>query len=298
MKKKKWRDVKNALVMVVVMAAMMSTATYAWFTLTSNATVTGMQMTAGGSSGLKVSLTGTDGWKDAVSMETVDENGDVVTPMINQVTIKAEDGNAPTFVPTFYKPFYEDKGGKSTVTRVDAISKADLNTYVAKYTYYLRTESVESAPVGITYGKLPEADALGGLDANGMPVIEGSYVRALETADTDTAAYAVRIGFVVDGKMYVWEPNSDKSIAGTAEGTDYAYEDEAVSGLTYTPNAKSKADGTDDAGDNESDALFTATAAGTKVEMYVWLEGCDDDCVNQIKADDIEAQVQFTIINE
>ena len=54
-KKKKWRDVRSALVMTLLMVAMMSTATYAWFSLTSNPVVNGLQMTAASSEGLKIS---------------------------------------------------------------------------------------------------------------------------------------------------------------------------------------------------------------------------------------------------
>lgn len=294
MKKKKWRDVKNALVMVIVMAAMLSTATYAWFTLTNNATVTGMQMTAGGSSGLKVSKTGEDGtWKDAIDLTQTGEDGEVVTQQINQVTVKEE--AAGGFVPTFYSPVYTADAGNTAVTGVAEIAEADLTNYVAKYEYYLKTEAQADASVGLVIGAMPGATETTGLDSNEVPLIDGSFVKATEESDTDTAAYAVRIGLVVDGTMYIYEPNNDGTITGGSKATATG---EAAD--TYTATVSSNRAGTVTVGgaDSTSDGLFTVTnTQGTKVTMYVWIEGTDNECVDQIKADDIEAQVQFTIVD-
>lgn len=294
MKKKKWRDVKNALVMVIVMAAMLSTATYAWFTLTNNATVTGMQMTAGGSSGLKVSKTGNDGdWHDAIDLTQTDENGDVVTQQINQVTVQESGGS---FVPTFYAPVYSEIGGSDTgVTDITQIAEADITDYVAKYVYYLKTEAEESANVGIVVGAMPNADAVTGLDSNDEPLIDGSFVKASDTSDTDSAAYAVRIGLVVDGTMYIYEPNSD----GTISGGTQAQTSGTAASLGYTSTVISNMAGevTTGGSDSTSDGLFTVgNTEGKEVTMYVWIEGTDAQCVDQIKADDIEAQIQFTIV--
>lgn len=305
MKKKKWRDVKNALVMVVVMAAMMSTATYAWFTLTSNATVTGMQMTAGGSSGLKVSTDNTN-WYDAVSLEQKDaETDEVISQVINQVTVKAEtDGS---FLPNFYKPNYgnvENDLGE-TVTGVTDVVKIDesvepLTNYLAKYTYYLKTESETSANVGIVIAPTPAASTAVGLNG-GEPLVNGSFVREVGASSTNTAANAVRVGIVVDGKMYVYEPNNGASNNGSGAESDYVG--------TYTPTVVSNATGNITGGvlntpseTNEdslevSQTLFAVNNTGKEVTMYVWLEGTDADCVDEIKADDIEAQIQFTIVD-
>lgn len=307
MKKKKWRDVKNALVMVVVMAAMMSTATYAWFTLTSNATVTGMQMTAGGSSGLKVSETGADGtYADAITLapETVDgvpeEN-----QIINQLTVDQPDGDG-VFAVKFYPPEYGTLagGGTGVVGVEDPITDVnEIPKYAAKYTYFLKTEAESSATVGLVIGEMPSYSATTGLDANNMPVAAGSFVRAT-AQDTNSAIYAVRIGLVVDGKMYIYEPNSEAGFASDKQ----AEVDPGMTYTGYTSTVKSNTDGTItgtedtdfvilDDGTTASMGLFEVTSAGTQVDMYVWLEGTDPQCADDIKADEIEAQVQFTIIN-
>lgn len=299
MKKKKWRDVKNALVMVVVMAAMMSTATYAWFTLTGKASVTGMQMTAGGSSGLKVSATGEDGtYVEGIDLKPVaDANGVVPeNPIINQLTIeKTANQNANKSYPVqFYKPVYTGE----KVTGLDPITKeADIQEYAAMYTYYLKTDTEPKAKVGLVIGAMPDFDDETGLNANNVPNIEGSFVRATKN-DVDSAVYAVRIGLVVTNEegvkeMYVYEPNND----GSAAGAKADAEGEAVYATRYDATVSSDTDGNITVGDAENSAgLFTVTNTGTRVDMYVWLEGTDNDCTNNIKADEIEAQVQFELV--
>lgn len=295
MKKKKWRDVKNALIMVVVMAAMMSTATYAWFTLTNNATVTGMQMTAGGSSGLKVCETIDGSYTDAISLAP--EIVDGVTEenqIINQLTVDDPDGEG-VFTTTFYKPVYGTVGEGTGVTGVEAITAlSEVPSYAAKYTYFLKTEAEDAAQVGLIIGEMPAYDTVGGLNANNMPNIEGSFVRAT-AQDANSAIYAVRIGLVVDGKMYVYEPNSDGNFTGTVADVDT----NTMTYDGYTATVVSETDGTITNGagvDGVSKGLFTVTKEGTQVDMYVWLEGTDPQCADEIKADEIEAQVQFTIV--
>ncbi len=276
MKTKKWRDVKNALVMVVVMAAMMSTATYAWFTLTSNATVTGMQMTAGGSSGLQVSLDKAK-WADSVDLTDAVAEGEDPNKMIHQVTVK------PNELGKFYKPLYAEE----QVTGDEVIASTDLSTYVAKYTYHVRTVDGSEKGVGI-------------VTAQGTTATDGSYIRATDTDDDNSAAYAVRVGIVVDGNWTIFEPNHEDETNGGKSATDARTEKEAAasdvvaadSGVIVEDKGKGK--------DNYTSVeLFkTSGSEGKEVTMYVWLEGTDDDCVDQIKADELAGQITFTIVGE
>lgn len=270
MKTKKWRDVKNALVMVVVMAAMMSTATYAWFQLTDDATVTGMQMTAGGSSGIQVSVDGTN-WASTVDLTANLPDDADPNQMIHQVTVKDGEG------PVFYKPIYTT----GEVNGVEEILPGDVSTYVAQYDYYIR--SVDgSVNVGLK-------------TATGTAGTDGSFVRAVDTSDANSASAAVRVGIVVSdalNTMYIFEPNFEEveNTGSSAAGT-----------YSLTPTSTVVADKTGlisvGGADRTSDALFEATTQGKGVTMYVWLEGTDDDCVDEIQADQLVSQITFTTIN-
>ena len=50
---------------------------------------------------------------------------------------------------------------------------------------------------------------------------------------------------------------------------------------------------------NTSNALFTMNKDSVvMIEMYVWLQGSDEQCVDQIKTGYLEAQVQFTVVGD
>lgn len=271
MKTKKWRDVKNALVMVVVMAAMMSTATYAWFQLTNDAAVTGMQMTAGGSSGIQVSLDNSN-WSTTVDLTANLPEGTDPNQMIHQVTVKNGEG------PVFYKPFYA--GGK--VTDVNVID-GGLSTYVARYDYYIR--SVDgSVNVGLK-------------TATGTAGTDGSYVRKADADDQNSAEAAVRVGIVLSDApnvMHIFEPNFEENEnTGSKAESEYALKPTSTVVADRT-GVISTGKGTTD---YISTTLFQATTEGKAVTMYVWLEGTDDDCVDQIQADKLVGQLTFTTVN-
>lgn len=308
-KTKKWRDVKNALVMVVVMAAMMSTATYAWFTFTNSATVTGMQMAAGGASGLKVSLDNQT-WHDAVDLrEALDAEGNQKYGLttISQATVDPSTGDntlgtVGKFASTFYKPVYTGTGNEATVTGVQMLDAQNVDQYVAVYEYYIKAEAADQQ-VALQFAACPnqyDEEDFGVLD-NGTLWKDGSFVCEMVDEVPNYAKYAIRIGIKVDEEMYIWEPNSDGDNAGTGAATD-----ESTYSNGYKASVSSNGNGLIASVDGEttdpavntavSPALFTVGTEGKLVTMYVWLEGTDPDCVNEIKAEKMAAQVQFTTV--
>lgn len=309
MNKKKWRDVKNALVMVVVMAAMMSTATYAWFTFTDSATVTGMQMAASGSSGLKVSLNGT-AWLDTIDLRDalVGTEDEGKLKSISQLTVGAatENGsplsNLNGFVPTFYKPVYGE-GDSGTVTGLEAVtSETELASLAAVYNFQIKAEG-EAQEVALEFagqGDFTEDMLEGGFGVdNGEAIVDGSFMVNVDPDNTYDAKRAVRVGLKVEGseKMIIWEPNEEKETdAGTAAATAEAYGGAAYESSVATngTNGQVTRGGTN----TTSDALFTADTDGVEVTVYVWLEGTDPSCVNEIRADQLVGQLKFVTVEE
>ena len=310
-KKKKFRDIRNAVVMMCVMVAMMSTASYAWFTMSDSPTVTGMTMTAttaGG--GLEVSNTG----------NTAEYYSSIITSTTDEQKLKPVTPDT-TNVGQFLKPVYQGNTVKS-VTDID--NTVEYTEYVAKYTFWLRSKTSEDIDVGIVCGDASSSTALGlsGNANGGVPNLEGSMVRKSSTNSTSIdPAQAVRVGFklievttggnVKDpesganilGKMIIWEPNAE---ADTAEGTR-AESTTLDATIKEDLAVRSQTDGlimdltTGDATDSyTSDALFTLSgdSVAVKIEMYVWLQGSDKQCADEIQAGDLEAQVQFTPVED
>ena len=283
--KKKFRDIRNAVVMMCVMVAMMSTASYAWFTMTSSPTVTNMTMTAASTGGLQISNSENTGFADAIVAQ------DTATKILKPVTPDTANPG------TFQAPVYSG----NEVVRVSPLE--NITNYVAKYTYYLHSTAAESATelnIGIVCGDVNQVGDMGvsGQTSN----LKGSIVRKTSTSSSDYVHYAIRVGIVPEGgsTMYIWEPNNNGTITSPTTATDSTR-------ITLEEHVSSVMAGTIDRGtvgasslDNKtSGGLFTMTEGSTKkVDVYVWLEGTDPQCANEIKAGDLEVQLQFTVVDE
>lgn len=291
-KAKKRKDIRSAVIMVLVMVAMLSAATYAWFSLSSSPTVTGLEMTAATSGGLKISETGAaNTWYDAIdiSAQNTDTNSKL-TP----VSVLDSDANG-VYEAKFYEPVYTGNTVTSlNGTALNANGDSGLGGYVAKYTYYLKSEEDDSVKVGIITAAPSTQTGTMGIDGNNQANVPGSFVRKTDSSDTNSAINAVRIGFVVDGTMYIYEPNYE-SVTNTGSHADNGLSTAPVSNvISGTDGIITKGNKT---GENyTSIGLFEVNSAGKQITMYIWLEGTDDDCVDQIQADEIEAQIQFTVV--
>ena len=297
--KKKFRDIRNAVVMMCVMVAMMSTASYAWFTLTDSPTVAGMKMTAASTSGLKVANESDGSDKaGAILIKTEDQDKKILKP----VHPENLDLDSTTKEPVFYQGVYAG----NTVTGLSKLSS--MKNAVAKYTYYIVSEATpvvgqeKMLDIGIICGKMTQD---GDMDASGeMPTLAGSFVRQKQDAGDspvpENGALAVRVGFVVGGTgpMIVWEPNSGREL--TVPNPSVAEDHSGAA--EYTTTVVSDVEGNISIGKGSSDtttkSLFQMKEGSiTKVEMYIWLAGTDSACADELQASDLEAQVQFTIVN-
>lgn len=261
-KRRNGKDIRNAFVMLCVTVAMMSTATYAWFTMTDSPTVEGLRMTAASSGGLELKDNDED-WSSAI---TVDTNSKKLSPVS---VIGSTD--------KFGKPRYSGN-------RVDGVDEITDTTelkdnYVAVYEYQIRASGATPVDVGL----------LGG-DGSGT----GSFiVRADEKSATQQAAYAIRVGFKIDnGTWAIYEPNANQNTGGTKAENGYT-------GPTSDVKQNSNGEFTSDTGNGKTSKKIFTLSDGNEhnITMYVWLEGTDDQCVNELQTDELKGQIQFTVVN-
>lgn len=266
-RKRNKKDIRNAFVMLCVTIAMMSTATFAWFTMTDSPTVQGLKMTAAATGGLELRLTASDAWSNSINVNTAAE------------TVKLTPVSPTGATNKFGSPVYQG----SKVTGVTEISDSDLSKYLAAYNYQIRA-------VGATANSPVKVGFLGGTkDSN-----SGSFiVEESTTSGVNDASYAIRVGFQIDGKWIIYEPNADGRF--TPEGT------KAVNEYTkLTSTIQQKKDGTFEStygSGNVSNMIFELKDTNAHdIKMYIWLEGTDDQCVNEIQTDSLKGQIQFTVI--
>lgn len=311
MRKKKWREIRSAVTMMCVMAAMLSSATYAWFTLTSSPTVAGLQMTASSTGGLVVSnYTDTD---FSGAIQVLDSTAQTLVPVTPYQGASTSG---------FCLPVYEGSyvAGLDTANMLD--TAGELTDHVAVYTYYIKAEGDSTVDVGIITGDAAQS-SIPTVTTPGVANATGTFVRPINPG-TDSAAAdasdAIRIGLVVYSdatsgapgnieSIIVLEPNSDGTFGGTAsyapvkqvDGVDAVQYDStnfpvAVQFETDGDIVSNAATDTD-LTDNISQSLFSVGASAKKVIMYVWIEGTDGQCINQIMSDQLEGQIQFTIVD-
>lgn len=284
--KKKFRDIRNAIVMMCVMAAMLSTASYAWFTLTDSPTVTGMNMTAASTGGLKVSWDENENnFKNAIAFSDGENTNNASDP---QVLVPVH----PTGVGSFAEGRYE---GNKVKTLKPALTS--LKNKVAVYTFYIKSEETNPVSVGIICGDVAQVGDM--VIKNEMPNLGGSLVRNGKNAKN--APNAVRVGLVVgdtgkQSEMIIWEPNNDQHNTGKAAEDETNLKNDTK--FPVKVSSKSTGDITIGGSANTSEKLFEVGPTATKVTMYVWLEGTDEDCVDEIKTGELEAQIQFTVVDE
>ncbi len=319
-KKKKWKEVRSALVMILVMAAMMSTATYAWFTMTSNPTVTGMQMVASSGTGLSVCNEVDGTYVNAVEIKMETDNVNMAdasdTDRLRKLVPVSLGADASTNPTGFFDPKYDNNG---IVTQLEANALTDLTGKVAVYTYYIRSES-GNMNVGLIFGDAGQGPD-SGVNAANQATAEGTFVRTRRNAGDSSVAGAegaIRIGLVVTeansqggydepdlADMIIIEPNSDFAISGVGITSANVELNAGYTAANYTntiipSDIVAAENGTISTGGSASttDALFTVSETPKEVTMYVWLEGTDSQCVDQIKTDELEAQIQFTGLSD
>ena len=246
-------------------------------------------MTAVSSDGLKISKDGTS-WKDAINMGSGldDEQAFQLKP----ATLL--DKTLATGKPTFHAPVYSGNAVNGTT----AIAEANWTNYVAKCTYYLKAEGSNPVDVGIITVDPDSVTGGQGVTAEGFANEGGSFVKGTVDAGKNNAMESVRIALVVGGQLYLYEPNS-----GTTNKAGATF---ATNGLVTlaTPDVVSNFDDgqittgslVDGTPGTISKALFEVGTTSTQVDMYLWFEGQDDQCVDQIISDNVFAQIQFTVI--
>lgn len=272
MKNKRWQNIRNSIVMLCVMLAMLSTVTYAWFTLTDSPTVTGLQMTARAADGLQVCAT-----SDGTFAAVLDLN-DTQPRNLSPVTVV---NNTPAFA----EPVYNGNV-VSTVNELTGLTYDQDNGYVLKYTYWLQTTSGQTVNVGLMGGTGTDTPA------------SGSFVKRKPNSQntaTEDASAAIRIGFKVGNVWKIYEPNTNVTSVGTVTSATNSYN------ATFRSDVQQNTNGTFATGASANNAtitegLFSVGSTPVQVDMYVWLEGTDAQCVDQIQTDVLMGQIQFTIV--
>lgn len=285
----KARGVKARVLMCLLYLAVLSTATYAWFTMNNKPKVLNLALSAAAAGDLMIAddLGGGPGEYG----EELDLKGATQIVPMDEVTLNpatTSDGE------NFYEPVYTGL----TVTDVKEISdKEELNKeYVYEKTFYLKAGSLKNrrgkkvvSGAAKTYNIMllgPEQD---GEENSGTWIRQADGVTS--TVAGDTAANSIRISFLVEGQeIAIYEPNSDQHNRDTEKAVDNV---KGTYGNYTTLKQVSSGDFEGGEGGNSEKLFMIEEDQDVKVTMRVWMEGTDEDCTNSNELDEIIGNIQF-----
>ena len=310
-KTSKW-TILLGLYMLIILMSLLTVASYTWFSLSRTPRVSDMNMYINSQSGMELSADPlAEEWKLQLDFR---ELVDVTTPL-RPVTWSDKEQQ-------FYAAVYGIDGRLTDIPSWQPLTdernanKDNLDGYYIKATFFARS----GVAVAVSLSPAVEVDE--GINGSGTYVI-GTPLwdsqQILHSNGGQSAENAVRIGIRItpvdltgepkDGtsEFFIYEPNMDSHIDGTTEyiatpsidGTEHLIaEDHLIrqSASTWTEarpvqrNVVIK-----ELGEFvENPELFRLNAGDmVKIDLYIWLEGQDVDCTNEIKEAQILASIQF-----
>lgn len=289
----KAKKIRSVVMMTLLCVLLMSAATYAWFTLSNTAKVGNMTMTVGDVTGLQIAPdnNGSAGeYGSVIDMTNILKGDGVLLPATST------DGK------NFLEPIYDDNGQvkdvKSTTTKLPLISNGTDKGYYIEYKFWLKSLGNSNDTVDIKLkrgtnipedGKFPSAEAT---QPAGTYVLNNSEIK-----DSIQGSAAVRMSFVPEDSdsVAVYEPNNDIE-ASKAEGSSTRARDIRTTGKTpIAATIPQKKDGEIVKSDTTYKNIVSLQGGMEKqITLYIWIEGTDAQCSNEIAMKNLKAQLQFT----
>ncbi len=301
------------VILLLVLLTLLTVATYTWFSLSRTPRVSDMNMYITTREGLELSADPkSEEWVKQLDFRLIES----VTAPLRPITWSQQQQR---FVAALYGADGRLTGYNLWTPLSDDFNanRDDVYGYYIKSTFYVRT----GVEMDVTLSPAVEVDE--GINGSGTYVIGAPLWDAEAVSHNNGgqgAESAIRIGFRIteadaNGEVaenakstfFIYEPNSDTHIDGSlgyvptpsidgAEqliGSEYLIRQTASTWTETNPvkrNAVIKRLGEF----TDTPVLFHIRPGQTiKIDLYVWLEGQDVDCTNQMNAAQIVANIQF-----
>lgn len=288
---KKAKKIRSIVMMSLLCVLMLSAATYAWFTLSDTAKVSNLTMTVGDVTGLQIAVDD-EGAPGTYGNELKYGDGEgssyqITGTLLPATLISMADG--------IKKPVY-DPAGSGAVTNVADVETGEIlkNGSLSSATgyYYETTFYLKSLGKDIDV-QLKKGENLSGTGVQKETETEtGTYVlnkytqSSSNNGSTHIGAKAVRIWLTDGTNSIIYQPNSNL----TNDSNTYTRADDEREWTTEAPTDVQKADGSFE---KKQGKLSLQANTDTKITMRIWIEGTDTFCGNEIKLENIIAQLQF-----
>lgn len=309
----KKRAFVSAIAMLIVSAIVLTSSTFAWFSMSKQATVDSMDLTVSSPEGIQISANAS-AWTANLTIDEIFNTDETTTSRYDAyenntnlyptdlvpVSSAFEYANSATGVVDFYKATLNDKGFANvslvsqTAGNADnaGLISFDLFFKVAQQTtvYFGTSEFVDNSSSDVLTALRVGFTPLGNL-AIGSTAAEAQALKAFtrgtgnivyEVDSMHRSADAKSLG-QTDGKL------DTKYLAGTG-ASGQTTNGILDNGFAHATAAKLVRDT-----DAASAKSFTLNAGVTKMRVFLWVEGNDIDCQNSIAGAAFTAALKFTI---
>ena len=312
-RKKSRMQILLSLFLVVILFSLLTVSSYTWFALSQTPRVSDLYMFVNAATGLELSLDPGAEDEDWVLQLDFRDIVDVTTDL-RPITWSNQDK-------CFYAATYGYDGRQmdrwEKLTDERNANKESIEGYYIKATFYAR--SGQATTISLT----PAIEVDEGLQGSGTYVIgypDWDSERIVHNNGGQGAECAVRLGFRITPvddkgfstgdptKFFIYEPNSDMHIGAhtgyvatpSIDNTASLVPEEYL--ILQTASTWTEADPVQrnavirDLGEftTETELYSMKTGQILKIDLYIWLEGQDVDCTNQIQRAQILASIQFT----
>ena len=307
-----------AIAMVLAAVIALSGVTYAWFTTGNTANVNSLNVNVQTANGIQLSLDG-KAWKSTLTANDIitaiekatDYSGRVIQYPAGEIAPVSSAGIVSGGKMQMFLGEYNEDGSLKSTALED--KNGTEGNYIA-FDLFFKYSGNQPLSLNVGDGQSFVTTVSIGAD--------GKATQLTDAADMGTRT-AVRVGFVPMGsfatdaearnqkdavldnpeeveevinKVNIWEPNSQVRAAGSEGGSgklDYVGFKAAFAAGTegaLTADQAVKVETLD-----ENMTIMNLSKTYSKVRVYIWLEGQDVDCINNISNGDFSVTLQFAV---
>ena len=312
----KKRAFVSAIAMLMVSAIVLTSSTFAWFSMSKEASVESMDLTVSSPEGIQISANAS-AWTASLTVDQIFDNDDATTSRYDAyegnnnlypadlipVSSAFQSANSSTGYANFFKATLDDSG-LATITAVTQSKDSQDAAGLIAFDLFFKVAEAQT----VYFGTSTFTD---NSDSKINSALRVAFTPLGNVAIGTAAATATALNtFTAGAKNVVYEVDSltrsdDASGLNIADGalTTNALISNYGGNRVYTTNGVITS--TSCAGavygtqvTDQSDASaksFSLSAGITKVRVYIWVEGNDVDCLNSVAGAALTANLKFTI---
>ncbi|MGN1478499.1 MAG: hypothetical protein ACI4XH_01930 [Acutalibacteraceae bacterium] len=312
----KKRAFVSAIAMLIVSAIVLTSSTFAWFSMSKKASVDAMDLTVSSPEGIQISANAS-AWTASLSIDEIFDTDDTTTSRYDAYEGNANlyptdlvpassaflNANTDTGFPNFFKATLDDNGN-ANVTKIAETAGNDDNAGIIAFDLFFKVANQTTVYFGTSqFTDSANTDVLTALRVAFIPLGNaaiGTPASTVTGLKNFVAQSASNVIYEVDTL------NRSADAIANGQSDNIALTTKPLNG-TVTSVATDKGIITSGsvAGDlrgtfvksnaTDSTKSFVLNAGITKMRVYIWVEGQDVDCLNSIAGAAFNVALNFTI---